>query len=183
MASLLSSLHEWFWPPHIRKRGGVQKSMGNKVPWKTGMLIYLPVTSRPLISPQKEAVLSPCNFATTHLTACILNFYLPSTSRPMKRRTISQCPIIGCTYFKHIRWGGGGVEANTVQSTPKIDPRALCPFFYRGDKEKRGRKEVALLAPIHSVSKRFSALLSQTLKTITSLKKRESRIPLSTCPK
>ena len=48
----------------IRKRGGVQKSMGNKVLWKTGMLIYLPVTSRPLISLQKEAVLSPCNFAT-----------------------------------------------------------------------------------------------------------------------
>ena len=28
----------------------------NKVPWKTGMAIYLPVTSRPLISLQKEAV-------------------------------------------------------------------------------------------------------------------------------
>ena len=66
--------------------------MGNKVPWKTGMLVYLPVTSRPLISLQKEAVLSPCNFATAHLTACILNFYLPWTSRPMKRRTLSQRP-------------------------------------------------------------------------------------------
>ena len=31
----------------IRKRGGVQKSMGNKVPWKIGVLIYLPVTSQP----------------------------------------------------------------------------------------------------------------------------------------
>ena len=41
------------------------------------MLIYLPVTSRPLISLQEEAVLSPCNFATAHLTAGILNFYLP----------------------------------------------------------------------------------------------------------
>ena len=61
----------------FRKRGGVQKSMGNKVPWKIGMLIYLPVTSRPLISLQKEAVLSPCNFTTNHVTACILNFYLP----------------------------------------------------------------------------------------------------------
>ena len=61
----------------LRKRGGVQKSMGNQVPWKTGVLIYLPVTSRPLISLQKGAFLSPCNFATTHLTACILNFYLP----------------------------------------------------------------------------------------------------------
>ena len=61
----------------FRKRGGVQKSMGNKVPWKTGVLVYLPVTSRPLISLQKEAVLSPCNLVTTHLTACILNFYLP----------------------------------------------------------------------------------------------------------
>ena len=36
--------------------------------------------------------LSHCNFATTHLTACILDFYLPSTSRPMKRRTLSQRP-------------------------------------------------------------------------------------------
>ena len=63
--------------PLIRKRGGVQKSIGNKVPWKTGVLIYLHVASRPLISLQKEAVLSPCNFATTHLTACILSFYLP----------------------------------------------------------------------------------------------------------
>ena len=67
--------------------------MGNKVPWKTGMLIYLPVTPRPLISLQKEAILSPCNFATTHLTARILNFYHPLTSRPMKRRTLSQRPI------------------------------------------------------------------------------------------
>ena len=61
----------------IRKRGGVQKSMGNKVPWKTGVVICHLVTSRPLIFLQKEVVLSPCNFATTHLTACILNFYLP----------------------------------------------------------------------------------------------------------
>ena len=61
----------------FRKRRGVQKSMGNKVPWKIGMPTCLPVTSQPLISLQKEAVLSPCNFATTHLTACILNFYLP----------------------------------------------------------------------------------------------------------
>ena len=45
----------------FRKRGGVLKSMANKVPWKIGLLIYLPVTSRPLIFLQKEAVLSPCN--------------------------------------------------------------------------------------------------------------------------
>ena len=32
--------------------------MGNKDPWKTGMLMYLPVTSRPLIFLQKEAILS-----------------------------------------------------------------------------------------------------------------------------
>ena len=64
--------------PELRTRIlRTRKSMGNKVPWKTGVLIYLHVTSRPLISLQKEAVLSPCNFATTHLTACILNFYLP----------------------------------------------------------------------------------------------------------
>ena len=52
----------------------VQKSMGHKCTWKIGMLICHPVTSRPLIFLQKEAILSPCNFATTHLTACILKF-------------------------------------------------------------------------------------------------------------
>ena len=82
----------WYFLEKFRKRGGVQKSMGNKVPWKTGTLIYLLVTSRPLISLQKEAVLSSCNFATAHLTACILIFHLPWTSRPVKRRTLSQRP-------------------------------------------------------------------------------------------
>ena len=77
----------------LRKCWGVQKSMGNKVPWKTGVLIYLPVTSRPFISLQKEAVLSPCNFATAHLTACILNCYISWTSRPMKRRTLRNAPM------------------------------------------------------------------------------------------
>ena len=61
----------------VRKRGGVQKYMGHKVPWKIGMLICHPVTSRPLIFPQEEAVLSPCNFAITYLTACVVKFYLP----------------------------------------------------------------------------------------------------------
>ena len=56
------------------------------------MLICHPVTSRPSIFAQKEAVSSPCNFATTHSTACILKFYLPPTSRPMKWRTLSQRP-------------------------------------------------------------------------------------------
>ena len=74
-------------PENVRKLRGVQKSIGNKVPWKIGMLIYLPVTSRPLISLQKEAILSPCNFATTHLTACILilnplNFVTHETEDP-----------------------------------------------------------------------------------------------------
>ena len=71
--------------PRIGKRGGVQKSMGHKVPWKIVMLIclnscrkkhvYLPVTSRP-----------------PNLTACSLNFYLLLASRPMKWRTLSQRP-------------------------------------------------------------------------------------------
>ena len=39
----------------VRKRGGVQKSMGNKVPWKTGVLIYLPVTSRPTHFPAERS--------------------------------------------------------------------------------------------------------------------------------
>ena len=61
----------------IRKRRGIQKSMGHKVPWKIGMLICHPAASRPLILTQKEAASSPCNFAITLLTACILKFYLP----------------------------------------------------------------------------------------------------------
>ena len=46
---------------------GVQKSMHHKVPWKTGMLICHPVTSRSLIFLQNEAVLSPRNFMSTRL--------------------------------------------------------------------------------------------------------------------
>ena len=52
-----------------------------------------PVTSRPLVFLQKQAVLSPCNFTTTHLTAFILHVCLLLTSRPMKWMTLSQCPI------------------------------------------------------------------------------------------
>ena len=140
----------------------VQKSMLHEVPWKIGMLICHPATSRPLISRRKEAVfrenrmggfreegscngrfvlkpdvaiasdvsisskdslaitdffakrpssptiaesplldpppmrdfqvLSPCNFATARLTACILKFHPPWTSQPMKWRTLSQRP-------------------------------------------------------------------------------------------
>ena len=37
------------WACTVRKRGGVQKFMGHKVPLKSGMLICVPATSRPLI--------------------------------------------------------------------------------------------------------------------------------------
>ena len=53
----------------LRKRERVQKSMGHKVPYKTEMLIYNPVTPRFLILLQEEAASSPCNFATAHVTA------------------------------------------------------------------------------------------------------------------
>ena len=75
--------------------------MGNKVPWKTGMLIYLPVTLRTLISLQKEAVLSPCNFATAYLTGCILNFYLPYFATPWM-----EDPFATSQYWKkEVEWG------------------------------------------------------------------------------
>ena len=63
-------------------RRGPRKSMGNKVPWKTGVLIYLPVTLRPTHFPAERSsfitlqlrdhpfdslhseFLSPLNFAT-----------------------------------------------------------------------------------------------------------------------
>ena len=82
----------------FRKREGVQKSMSHKVPCKIGVLISRPLTSRPLIFPRREAVSSLCKFATTHLTASILNLYLQLTSRPMKWRTLSQRPIF-CNYL------------------------------------------------------------------------------------
>ena len=50
--------------------------MGHEVSWNIG--ICHPVTSRPLIFPQQDAVLSPCNFAATHLIACILQCFLLS---------------------------------------------------------------------------------------------------------
>ena len=95
--------------------------MGNEVPWKTGMLIYLPVTSRPLISLQKEAVSSPCNFATTHLTACILDFYLPSTSQPLKRRTLSQRPSSELNFPSFVMFLPGGL--------PRTCRCKLCAIF------------------------------------------------------
>ena len=55
--------------------------MGHKVLQKIRMLVYLRVTSQPLIFLQKEAVLFPEVFATARLTACVLKFCLPLTSR------------------------------------------------------------------------------------------------------
>ena len=118
----------------FRKGGGVQKSMGNKVPWKTGMLIYFPVTSWPLISLQKEASLSPCIFATTHLTACILNFYLPWTSRPMKPRTLHNAPILPLEidFFNPGALWDYGFECCTIFSTEGSfgNPDFFSLFFF-----------------------------------------------------
>ena len=57
------------------------------VVWGIGMLIYLPVNSWPLIwdSLQKGACLSPCDFATTILTSCIVHYCLPVTRDPWHR--------------------------------------------------------------------------------------------------
>ena len=85
-------LHTFFWREgKVIKEGKLgtaerSKIHGHTVPWRTLMLICHLVTSRPLIFQQNEAVLSPCNFATSHLTACILKFYLRWASRPMKWR-------------------------------------------------------------------------------------------------
>ena len=61
--------------PQISGRTEVSKSI--KVAWKTGMQTCDSPTSQPRIFLQKDAVLSSWNFATTHLTAVILHFYLP----------------------------------------------------------------------------------------------------------
>ena len=57
--------------------GGVQKSMGREVPGETGLLIRLPVTSRPSIDRLHSEFSSPCNFAT-HQTE-------DSSSTPQRR--------------------------------------------------------------------------------------------------
>ena len=90
------------------ERQWVQKAMGNKVPWKTGMLLCLPVTSRPLISLRKEAALSPCNFATAHLTACILIFI----------------SLELCKLKNRDPWNGGPFR-NAAQKGAKESKRAL----------------------------------------------------------
>ena len=55
-----TQLHSIYLAELIRKRGRIQKSMGHKDTLKVGMLICRRVTWRPLMFPQKEAVLSPC---------------------------------------------------------------------------------------------------------------------------
>ena len=100
----------WDWKKVFWKRGLVERvdSQGilelqisgnakqSRNPWiikfhgRLGVLTCHPVTSRPLSFPQKEVVLSPCHFASTHLTASILRCYLPLTSQHMKWRTLSQ---------------------------------------------------------------------------------------------
>ena len=68
--------------------------MSNEVPWKIWMLVYLAATLRPLIFLQKEEPLSPCNFATALLTACILYFCpLNFATHFMKWRTFRISPI------------------------------------------------------------------------------------------
>ena len=76
--------------------------MGNKVPCKTGMLIYLPVTSWALISLQKEAVLSPCNFATTQLAFWIfisLELRDPWNGGPFRNAYELAIKLYLCLYF------------------------------------------------------------------------------------
>ena len=60
----LSASH---WPLQLvfRNRGGVQKSMGSKVPWKTGMLLGHPERLRDHSFSYRKK-----------------QFYLPATSRP-----------------------------------------------------------------------------------------------------
>ena len=69
---------------------GVQTSTGHKAPWKIGNF----TTAHFL---QEEAVLSPCNFATTHLTAFILNSGVlsPLNFATHEMETLPRRPIEG----------------------------------------------------------------------------------------
>ena len=87
----------WFYFLSLfRKRGGIQKSMGKKVPCKTGVRIYLAVTSRPLISLAEDAVLSPCNFRDHPFDSLHsefispLNFATHETEDPSQRPNFSR---------------------------------------------------------------------------------------------
>ena len=110
---------------HLSGNAEGSRNPGNKVPWKTGIPIYLHVTSRPLIFLQKEAILPPCNFATTHLAACILNFYLPLTLRPMKWRTLSQCPNL-CGKSAHARIAS--LVRHLLVTKKRTPPFGSAPF-------------------------------------------------------
>ena len=119
-----------FGPQRAFSGGVVQKSMGHKVTSKIGMIIYHPVTSRPLVFLQKEAASSPCNFATAHLTALCLHLYLSLTLRPMKRRTLGIAPKMLFPSF-------------LVLSGPNPEVRFFCPYV-RFCREKRGLSEKAI---------------------------------------
>ena len=112
------------------------------------MLIYLPLTSRPLISLQKAAVLSPCNFAT-----CILNCHRPVSSRPMKRRTLSQRPSLFFVAFCVPDMEAGGCQnVGGGYRTPNCTWKTLPPVGARlgikrpsRDGRKQGSTKISFL--------------------------------------
>ena len=96
-----------FWLKHCdfiqRPRKCSGNAEGSRIPWvikfhgRLGCWFISLWLRDHSFSLQKEAVLSPCNFATGHLIAFILNFYLPWTSRPIQ---ISQrCFAISSVIF------------------------------------------------------------------------------------
>ena len=119
----------------INQETSVRKLSGRfcRNPWaiklhgENGVLIYLPVTSRPLISMQKEAVLCYCKFATAHLTACILNsislelrdhwnggpFATPPKNQAVEKSVLPLFEKIKDAVPKHRPWWGWDQEESS----------------------------------------------------------------------
>ena len=88
------------------------------------MLICRPVSSRPFIVLQKEAISSPCNFATGHLTAFILHFHLPLTLRPMKMEDPFATSQI-CYGIVLLVWRGACEGGRTLRKGMFLPPKRL----------------------------------------------------------
>ena len=96
--------------------------MGNKVPWKTGMLIYLLVTSRPLISCRKNqfyhlvSVLRPPNLSAMHSVIFIsqLNFATHETEDPFAT------PHLGLPELFLFKWYGSYNSTEYVRDLASV---------------------------------------------------------------
>ena len=100
-----------FWPGFYTelalelKLGGVQTSMDHEVPWKTGRMMCHLVTSRPLIFLQKEAILSPCIFATHEMEHPFATAYREKICEFASERFSQQWMLKPQSWYPRLRFG------------------------------------------------------------------------------